>query len=244
VGAAVSLGVGLAVSAHIDETRRRPVIGAPPRIDRFFRDRLYDAGRATNFLDHRGTAYTLLGGVSAMLLLQQALDADARWRDGVYEVAVFGVGFLAQEGVKLAVKSSFARRRPELEFADPADFPVLNAEPKNHQSFYSGHAVAAFYTAAYADQRIGGLLRRRYSGPAGRAYRALSFLGLYGWAGYVGYSRMQIDRHYFTDVLAGAALGASWGIWHYRRHHARDGRWSAAPVFDGTRVGVMVSRRY
>jgi hypothetical protein len=30
---------------------------------------------------------------------------------------------------------------------------------------------------------------------------------LYGWAGYVGYSRIQDRKHYLTDVVVGAASG-------------------------------------
>jgi membrane-associated phospholipid phosphatase len=30
---------------------------------------------------------------------------------------------------------------------------------------------------------------------------------LYGWAGYVGYSRIHDRKHYLTDVLIGAASG-------------------------------------
>jgi hypothetical protein len=31
---------------------------------------------------------------------------------------------------------------------------------------------------------------------------------LYGWAGYVGYSRIKDKKHYLSDVLVGAAAGS------------------------------------
>ena len=52
-------------------------------------------------------------------------------------------------------------------------------------------------------------------GPA----RAAVFSGLYGLAGYVSYSRIESDRHYFTDILAGGALGVWVGRTWYRINH-------------------------
>ncbi len=58
-------------------------------------------------------------------------------------------------------------------------------------SFPSGHTSASFASATYIHQR--------YGYKKGRiAYLAAVF---------VGWSRIQADKHYTTDVLAGAALG-------------------------------------
>jgi hypothetical protein len=59
------------------------------------------------------------------------------------------------------------------------------------QSFPSGHAASAFAGAAF--------LQRRYGWRLG--------LPAYLLAGYVGYSRVESDRHHPTDVVAGAAIG-------------------------------------
>lgn len=37
--------------------------------------------------------------------------------------------------------------------------------------------------------------------------KGTAFAGLYGWASYVGYSRIRDHKHYLTDVLVGAAAG-------------------------------------
>ena len=59
-------------------------------------------------------------------------------------------------------------------------------------SFPSGHTSCAFSSAGYIHQR--------YGYEKGRiAYLAASF---------VGWSRIQANKHYTTDVLAGAALGS------------------------------------
>lgn len=178
--------------------------------------------------------------MAVMVLLEQLVDDQCTWKDSVDELAVFGTGTIAEQGIKLAVKAAVARRRPLLEFADPAHYAALNVQANNHESFYSGHTSSAFYTAAYVDQKVGDLLRPRVEGRARLLYRVLSVTTLYGWAAYVGYSRMQIDRHYFTDVLAGGAIGATWAFWQYRYHHGRDGRWSVMPELTHERVGVVV----
>lgn len=38
-------------------------------------------------------------------------------------------------------------------------------------------------------------------------WRYLKSLGCYGLAGYVGYSRLYVSKHYATDVLMGAGVG-------------------------------------
>jgi len=60
-------------------------------------------------------------------------------------------------------------------------------------SFPSGHTSASFSSASYIHQR--------YGYKKGRiAYLAAAF---------VGWSRIQANKHYSTDVLAGAALGTA-----------------------------------
>ncbi|HPF47678.1 MAG TPA: phosphatase PAP2 family protein [Emcibacteraceae bacterium] len=58
-------------------------------------------------------------------------------------------------------------------------------------SFPSGHATGAFMGASFIQKRYGW----KYGIPA--------YLG----AAFVGYSRIESDKHYTEDVLAGAAIG-------------------------------------
>ncbi|MGF1755516.1 phosphatase PAP2 family protein [Vibrio makurazakiensis] len=67
---------------------------------------------------------------------------------------------------------------------------VLRPNNSNFQSFPSGHTSAAFSGAAFLHHRYG----LEYSIPA------------YLAASYVGYSRVYANKHWKTDVLAGAAL--------------------------------------
>ncbi len=58
-------------------------------------------------------------------------------------------------------------------------------------SFPSGHTSVTFQSASFIQRRYGW----KYGIPA------------YLLAGFTGYSRIQADKHFFVDVLAGAAIG-------------------------------------
>ncbi len=87
-------------------------------------------------------------------------------------------------------------------------------------AFFSGHTSIAFATSTFlyleacdfidaqAQQRgaAGNIRSLPLLSPQG--WKVLSFGMLYGWAGYVGYSRIHDKKHYLTDVLVGAASGA------------------------------------
>jgi len=71
------------------------------------------------------------------------------------------------------------------------------------QSFPSGHAASAFAGAAFLQQRYGW----RLGVPA------------YALATYVGWSRVEADRHHPSDVVASAAIGIGANLL-FTRHRA------------------------
>ncbi len=73
----------------------------------------------------------------------------------------------------------------------------------NNQSFPSGHTSHAFMFATIAQKHYGWKL----GAP------------LYAFAGFVGYSRLNKDVHWLSDVLAGATLGYISGITVVRQDH-------------------------
>lgn len=71
------------------------------------------------------------------------------------------------------------------------------------KSFPSGHTSASFAAAATLHKRYGW----KYGVPA------------YAVASFVGVARVQADRHYVHDVLAGAAIGTAGGWFLTRRRN-------------------------
>jgi membrane-associated phospholipid phosphatase len=99
------------------------------------------------------------------------------------------------------VKLLVARERPFVHFRDPAS--VGTRDPDDNLSFYSGHTTLAF-SLAVASGTVASI----------RGYRLAPMV----WAGSLpiaaltGYLRIAADKHYFTDVLTGAALGSAVGF--------------------------------
>ena len=72
---------------------------------------------------------------------------------------------------------------------------ALRPDKSDDKSFPSGHTAVAFASARYLD--------KRYSGQ-------VSPYLLYGAAGLTALARVQADKHYWKDTIAGGALGYAW----------------------------------
>lgn len=93
------------------------------------------------------------------------------------------------------------------------NFNRYRPDGSDTQSFFSGHTSTAFATSTflYLETRdfIDGQAQKGHhllllsSGQ----WKTVSFGVLYGWAAYVGYSRIRDNKHYLSDVLVGAASG-------------------------------------
>lgn len=79
------------------------------------------------------------------------------------------------------------------------------------KSFFSGHTSSTFAAATFLYREMDDVLDDWNVTKNDKALRTslktASFTLLYGWAGYVGYSRMMDNKHYLSDVLLGAAVG-------------------------------------
>lgn len=112
------------------------------------------------------------------------------------------------------------------------------------KSFFSGHTSTNFVTCTFlfreAADAIDGWQALESSPVLATAAKAGAFGVLYGWAGYVGYSRMADNKHYLTDVLVGAAVGSLIGNLIYDRYFSTEDPASPAAfgagVIDGTPV--------
>jgi membrane-associated phospholipid phosphatase len=104
---------------------------------------------------------------------------------------------------------------------------VTNKERPNGaccKSFPSGHASAAFMGAAFIHERYGW----KYAVPA------------YVGAAYVGHTRVHADKHYWVDVVAGAAIGVASSFYFTEPYKGV----TLSPMVDSDAYGIEVSARW
>jgi len=79
------------------------------------------------------------------------------------------------------------------------------------RSFFSGHSSTTFAAATFLYLELNDFYNdwdvTDDNTFLRTAFKAATFSTLYGWAGYVGYSRIHDKKHYLSDVLVGAAVG-------------------------------------
>ena len=125
---------------------------------------------------------------------------------------------LIGEAVGGVMKGFFGRERPYMDPTNlnPDDWQLFRGFGNNdgYRSFPSGHSVAAFAAAAAVTSEMS----RWYP-----ETRWLVGTAMYGGAGMVGLSRMHNNRHWASDVLAGAAIGIFAGNKVVRYHHSHPG---------------------
>lgn len=95
----------------------------------------------------------------------------------------------------------------------------LRPDRSDDKSFPSGHTAVAFASARYLD--------KRYSGQ-------VSPYLLYGAAGLTALARVQADKHYWKDTIAGGALGYAWA--EFFTETKAGGRVSLLPAPNGVTV--------
>lgn len=131
------------------------------------------------------------GVIGAATAVAALLFFRCRWWHRLLALALTVPGGLV---LNLLLKSAFARERPQFEepLVKLTDF-----------SFPSGHTMMAtlFYglLVVVASVHI-----------KSRPLRALAIAGLCGIIALVGFSRMMLGAHYFSDVLGAMTMGVAW----------------------------------
>jgi membrane-associated phospholipid phosphatase len=167
------------------------------RLDRWARGwlRWTDTARArllSNVLAH----YAMPASATAIALLGARRAPGGPLADLLcIEEAVLYAGAVSQ-----AVKLLLRRQRPFARFSPPGSTAPAKGPDDDNLSFFSSHTSTA---TALATVSYWLLRRRRVRSPL------VGVLGLGALA--TGYFRIASDRHYLSDVLAGAAVGASVG---------------------------------
>ncbi len=162
------------------------------------------------------------------------LDALASSHDGKFDGFLIDALVIA-EAVALSqfttqiVKIAVGRQRPY------AHFGGGSTKPRDNISFYSGHTSLAF-SLAVASGTVATM----------RGYRLAPVIWGAGLAiaGTASYLRLAADKHYLTDVIAGAAIGSAFGFAiPYLFHRPKDKRKdlptiSAIPADGGALLSV------
>lgn len=141
----------------------------------------------------KGTSYSVYPASAVIVLGSLAYgyaNQDKQIQQHGYELLITTV---INVGMTEWLKRVFNRTRP----ADAYPGQVFVSSPSSGKSLPSGHTSQAFAMAT--------TLTIQYK-------KWYIVVPAYTWAAAVGYSRMYLGKHYPSDVLAGAALGAgsSW----------------------------------
>lgn len=172
-------------------------------VDDFFRTAFVrqDVTPAKTMSDVMGYGVAPLAAVGFTAL---AAGADGRLDEAPLDTLLIAEATSTSLALTEMFKSVFQRERPYVHFTtDPDAHAVLTSQSDTLVSFPSGHTSTTFALAASA----GTIATMRGYRLAPLVWIAGGLLGLT-----TGYLRMAADRHYFTDVVAGAALGTGVGI--------------------------------
>lgn len=194
-------------------------IAAAYSLDLSVRDRFSPAGTATTANPDRNSDNLPLAALVVGTFAMGALRHDKRITNTGWDMTEAAVlGSLSS----LAFKTIVGRQRP-YETASRSQFG------KSGDSFPSGHTTAAFAAAqVFADE----MPREQWG------WRVLA----YGLAGATAYARMDSNAHWFSDTVAGAALGIATGRFISGRHQGNKSKlaWWVAPLDRGALVSVAV----
>lgn len=123
---------------------------------------------------------------------------------------------LIGNGIGVVLKGAFGRARPYRDVSNPRDFQLGRGidHGGDFRSFPSGHGIAAFAAAAAVTSEVD-----RWWPNGTWAVGTLMYTG----AALAGASRMYNNRHWASDVLAGAAIGTFAGLKVVKWHHDNPG---------------------
>jgi len=108
---------------------------------------------------------------------------------------------LLQGGLTYLAKNSFSRTRPYVYNDNPDILLAQKLEKTSRRSFYSGHTSSAFASMVF----LASVFERLYPDSSARGW---VWGGCLTAAATTGYLRYAAGRHYPTDILVGAAMGA------------------------------------
>jgi hypothetical protein len=166
-----------------------------------------------------GASFVLLGAFETYGYFAEDNKAKAVAMDGLT------ASIIASGMITPLVKVAAGRARPN------ASDRIFDFKPfGGAYSFPSGHTTQAFAVASVISSH----------------YDQWWVQGLsYGLAGLVGYSRIEQNSHYASDVVAGAIIGTVVGQAIVKRHNkAREGAFTITPYFGGQGNGILFNKEF
>jgi membrane-associated phospholipid phosphatase len=162
-----------------------------------------------NFLDDKfGSA------VTPLVSLTMIVSADLTWPQGdkdkfaLQDAFLFSSGLITTKGVTDLAKGLVKRPRPfPYLFPDSAYQRGRAFSAHDYTSFFSGHSSSAFFSMTYLNKRIRSIMRNELSSDEYGDWNWLPPAITFGWATFVGLTRVHAYRHYISDVAAGAVVG-------------------------------------
>ncbi len=257
IGGLAGLNVVLKVYEYDFAAKRGdPLIGDAPGFDKSISNALYQGPFAEPFALHvpelvlteaGPVVYASIYGIDSLALwirgrsLSGAANPD-------HKLFAFAESQFLAAVINLTIKISVGRERP---FEALHRYGSDPGQPKTTLSFFSNQTSAAFSLVTFGWRDLTDWLTSgpmRDSSPAKKLWlgRILPGVGLFAAGAFDGYSRLVDQRHWFTDVLAGAFVGTAVGYFTYAYHFDWEGqpkrRWGdhhvrLVPTSNGVAVG-------
>jgi len=162
-----------------------------------------------NFLDSKfGSIVTPLASGVFLSGTNMIFPRNRPGKDFGQDLFLFVSGVIATSGITDMTKGIVARERPF--YALSGDRIAIESRYDGsflRHSFFSGHAASAFFSVTFLNIRLRDTMRRRMTRPEFNSWKTVSSTVLFGWASFVGLSRVQADRHHLSDVITGAVVG-------------------------------------
>lgn len=185
-------------------------------VDRYLAHHLQDSTvQANRFFENSSTGFRILGRpgsgiITASLYIVGRMSRQER-------MAALGLhsteAIVLADAITRAIKAPAGRARPVVDPENPFHFAFGRGfGDQDYQSFPSGHTTAAFAAAAAITGEIGLWWPQ---------WKPLIGTAMYGGATLVGLSRMYNNKHWASDVMAGAAIGtfSGWKVVSYTHSH-------------------------
>ena len=213
---------------------------ADPGITEEFRD---PGPQRSRFLQNAASAFNRVGDPGTVILAAAMYGSGRLTHHPVLaELGLRSAEAIAISGAATAlIKGMAGRDRPYLDNQDSDNFDLGGGfGGGGHTSFPSGHATAAFAVASVVASESS------FRWPhASRFVQPI----VYGLATSVALARVYTDRHWASDVVAGAGIGTLTGLsvvrYHRSHPHSRLDRWllsaRVTPTAGNGRAGMFVS---